>query len=349
MRSNEAIWQEKYHRWRIQVQQDGVRKSFYSSKEGKKGKAEAEKKADQWLDNGEPTRSIPFDELAASYLSHIRTSNGTAHKRREEEIVRLYLPFGHRLVSKLTNLDYQNAIDACVEGREHPLSARTCGHVRSTIMALYHHAKKANIKMTEPYGLTIPTGATKQKRKVLQPEDLKTLFAAAGHYSYIFRFIVLTGLRVGEVCGLRKEDLQGDILTIRRARNNKGEMTTGKNENARRTIKLPAWAIANIQPNESEWLFTNAHGNPLDGRTLYKAWVRLRAKMGLSASLYELRHTMISVCKSQVPTALLKQAVGHSMSMDTYGTYGHEMDGELQVTADLIDQAFLRAMGYKMG
>ena len=114
MRGTEAAWQEKYHRWRIQVQQDGVRKSFYSSKEGKKGKAEAEKKADQWLDYGDPARSISFDELAASYISHIRTTNGTAHKRRESEVIRLYLPWSGRKTAALTNLDYQTAIDACV-------------------------------------------------------------------------------------------------------------------------------------------------------------------------------------------------------------------------------------------
>ena len=195
--------------------------------------------------------------------------------------------------------------------------------------------------MTEPFGLTIPTGATKGQRKILQPDDLKRLFAAEGHYIYIFKFIVLTGLRPGEVCGLKWSDLDGDILTIRRARNVRGELTSGKNENARRTLKLPAQALGNIRPNESEWMFTNTLEQPLDEQTLYKAWLRTQKRLGIpKVSLYELRHTMISVCKTQVPLALLKQTVGHSESMDTFGTYGHELDGDMQLTADLIQTAF---------
>ena len=340
MRKTEAVWSEKYKHWRIQVQQNGVRRSFYSSIPKGRGKAEAERKADIWLEDGDPDREMTFDELSASYLSHIRTSNGSAHKNRESEIVRLYLPFSHRLVSELTNLDYQNAIDACVEGRDKPLSARTCQHIRTTIMALYKHARKAGVKMTEPFGLTIPTGATKGKRKILQPEDLKKLFAASGHYIYIFQFIAATGLRPGEVCGLRKDDLSGNELRISRARNIRGEITNGKNANAKRAIILPQIAIDCIKPNDSDWLFTNTLGQPLDERTLYKAWLRTQKRLGIGpVSLYELRHTMISLCK-QIPLPLLKQAVGHSDSMDTFGTYGHEVDGELQTTADMIQKVF---------
>ena len=340
MRKTEAIWSDKYKHWRIQVQKDGVRKAFYSSTPKRQGKAEAERKADLWLEQGNAPREMTFDELSASYLEHIRTANGTAHKRREGQIIRLYLPWHNEKVSTLTNLDYQDAIDALVERRK-PLSARSCGHVRSTIMALYKHARKAGVSMTEPFGLTIPTGATKGQRKILQPDDLKRLFAAEGHYIYIFKFIVLTGLRPGEVCGLKWSDLDGDILTIRRARNVRGELTSGKNENARRTLKLPAQALGNIRPNESEWMFTNTLEQPLDEQTLYKAWLRTQKRLGIpKVSLYELRHTMISVCKTQVPLALLKQTVGHSESMDTFGTYGHELDGGMQLTADLIQTAF---------
>ena len=346
MRKNEAVWSEKYKHWRIQVQQNGVRRSFYSSIPKKQGKAEAERKADIWLEDGDPDREMTFDELSASYLSHIRTTNGSAHKIREQKTIELYLPFHHRLVSELTNLDYQSAIDACVEDREHPLSVRTCGHIRTTILALYKHARMAGVKMTEPFGLTIPTGATKGTRKILQPEDIQKLFAAAGHYIYIFKFITVTGLRPGEVCGLRWTDLDGDILTINRAKNVKGEITKGKTENANRTIKLPQIAMDCLQPNDSEWMFTNAHGEPLDERALYSAWRRARKKLGIEAvSLYELRHTMISLCKTTVPLPLLKQAVGHSKSMDTIGTYGHEIDGDLQQTADLIQEVFLKVMG----
>ena len=51
-RTNVAVWHEKYHRWQIKVQKDGVRKTFYSTQPGRTGQREFHKKADEWLDAG---------------------------------------------------------------------------------------------------------------------------------------------------------------------------------------------------------------------------------------------------------------------------------------------------------
>lgn len=50
-RSAEAIWVEARNRWQINVQKDGKRKNFTSSLPGRKGKHEAELKADEWLES----------------------------------------------------------------------------------------------------------------------------------------------------------------------------------------------------------------------------------------------------------------------------------------------------------
>ena len=36
--------------------------------------------------------------------------------------------------------------------------------------------------------------------------------------------------------------------------------------------------------------------------------------------------------------------VGHSANMDTFGVYGHEVDGELERAAKLLDKAFDRIL-----
>ena len=51
IRTNEAKWNEKRQMWRIDVQKDGVRKSFYSTIPGRKGKIECHSKADEWLEH----------------------------------------------------------------------------------------------------------------------------------------------------------------------------------------------------------------------------------------------------------------------------------------------------------
>ena len=54
---------------------------------------------------------------------------------------------------------------------------------------------------------------------------------------------------------------------------------------------------------------------------------------------YEMRHTFVSVNK-EMPEGLKKLVVGHSRDMDTEGTYGHEMAGDLEKAAEYIDAAF---------
>lgn len=48
-RTNTAQWVESRNRWQINVQKDGIRKTFTSSKPGRTGQREANAKADKWL------------------------------------------------------------------------------------------------------------------------------------------------------------------------------------------------------------------------------------------------------------------------------------------------------------
>ena len=44
--------------------------------------------------------------------------------------------------------------------------------------------------------------------------------------------------------------------------------------------------------------------------------------------------------KNEMPESMLKTIVGHGAKMDTYGIYGHIVDGELQKAAKIIDVNF---------
>ena len=56
-------------------------------------------------------------------------------------------------------------------------------------------------------------------------------------------------------------------------------------------------------------------------------------------SLYELRHTFVSIVKA-LPEGTVKQIVGHSQDMDTFGIYGHEISGDDEKAAKSIDNIF---------
>ena len=76
--------------------------------------------------------------------------------------------------------------------------------------------------------------------------------------------------------------------------------------------------------------------------TYRKHWQRYCSHNKIApVTLYELRHTFVSVAK-MLPVGEVKQLVGHSKSMDTFGVYGHALDGEDVQTAQKINGLFER-------
>ena len=63
-------------------------------------------------------------------------------------------------------------------------------------------------------------------------------------------------------------------------------------------------------------------------------------------SPYEMRHTFVSIAKN-LSEGQIKPLIGHSRNMDTFGTYGHEINGELQQTAQEIDHLFAEILRVK--
>ena len=79
-RTNSAKWTGT--RWRIDVQKDGTRKSFYSSKPGRTGQREANAKADKWLETGVAPTSMRVDAVWELYLKDVRATTGTSNYDR---------------------------------------------------------------------------------------------------------------------------------------------------------------------------------------------------------------------------------------------------------------------------
>lgn len=60
---------------------------------------------------------------------------------------------------------------------------------------------------------------------------------------------------------------------------------------------------------------------------------------GAADTPYELRHTFVSIVKA-LPEGHLKQLVGHSKDMDTYGVYSHEFGNDRAAAAAMVQDIF---------
>ena len=367
-RSAEAIWNEKQQRWIIKVQKNGVRKSFASSTKGRKGKHEAENKADTWLEKG--TVDMRFPAAWEAFLADKREHTGTSNSRQIEFYGRKYIlpTIGSLKLSMLSPALWQKCIDVPYK---QGLSRRTCTNVRATINTFVKFCRRNrwDIEQLEDGDLIVKKDAPVGVRQILQPQDIATLFTEdtycgtghyprPAHYIHAWRFLTVTGLRRGELCGLRHEDIEGDIVHIQRSINEQLEETRGKNDNANRWFILPGLA-KNILADQaamqkrlgiiSPWVFPDENGDRTDPRRLYGKWRTYKTQHGIQSTLHELRHTFVSVVKNELPLPQLKAIVGHSDSMDTFGVYGHEVDGELKETAQVVDRVFSRILKVTTG
>lgn len=363
-RRAEAVWIESRSRWQINVQRDGKRKTFTSSTPGRRGKHEAEAKADDWLEAGQPD-DMRFEKAWAIYLEHIKNNTGTANYYDNESIGRVWiLPALEGKKLSRVRLDDMQAIvtKAADMGRAH----KTCSNIRSKMSSFYIWAKKRkwDVDVEIPQSVVIPTKAPKGEKKVVQPDQIKTVFAENTEkyrgkerecfFINAFRFFIIGGPRSGELCGFKRSDFKQNALIIKRSINRHNEIRQGKNDNALRTIPLTVHAQKVLRDQEemlqrlninSEWLFPDAEGNHICPSYIYKRWVFFASQHGIDTSIHELRHTFISMTQNTLPEPLLKRIVGHSAEMDTGGVYGHEMDGDLKLAVDMMEGLLDRMIG----
>lgn len=357
-RTNTAKWIESRSRWQINVQKDGIRKTFTSSKPGRTGQAEANRKADQWLDDGIANTKIKVRQASEQYIESLKSTTSTSCWTQYECYFRIHVNplIGSVRVENLTEGHLQEVINRAYKK---DLSKKTLMNIRACLTAFVKYCRKNKLTSLLPEDLTIPRGAKVCEKHILQPEDLKTLFAedttlykngtVKDDYIYAYRFHVLTGLRPGELVGLKWSDIQDGTVHINRAINTRGEITTGKNDNARRSFVLNVLTATVLEEQRklldesgmtSEYVFCNKDGNALSEKTYYERWKRYREFHSMqNVTPYELRHTFVSVVK-ELPEGYLKNLVGHSRDMDTYGVYSHEIKSDGEKTASLVQEIF---------
>lgn len=345
-RTNSAKWIKSVGRWQINVQRDGVRKTFTSSKSGRNGQREANAKADAWLDDGLQVRTATINSVFPSYLERLQLTTSISNWKPVESRWRTWVTpvIGRKRLENVTEQILQNVIDKATASG---LSRKTLNSLCCDLQSFFKFARRSGLTTFTPEHLYVPASARNKARKILQPSDLTVLLnedttVYRGHrqkdpYIYAYRFQVLTGLRPGELLGLEWEDVCNRSIIVRRSINVFGTETAGKNDNAHRTIPLSdlAWQQLQSQGGSYGRIF------PISSeKHYYNRWKRYCVANNItSTSAYELRHTFVSIAQT-LPEGQLKRIVGHSKTMDTYGIYSHSVTGEDKHTAIILSKTF---------
>lgn len=370
-RVNTAVWLEKQQRWQIKVQKDGVRRTFTSAKPGRTGQREANRKADLWLDEGISSTTKRCSELWEEFLISVKATAGSSYVEQVEKFGRNYiLPvIGVRRIGDLSAGMLQDVLNrAYKEGCLNPdgkrksagnLSRKTLQGIRGVEMAFVKWARQHQYTSLRPEDeVVVPKGARTKGKRILQPDSLRILLSTdtrvirgkveTDENIHAYRLAVMTGLRPGELLGLRVGDVAGNRLHLSRAINTLNEETSGKNENALRVLILHPLAVAELKAQLQQRAFEEG-GLTEDGpifllrneQSLYNYWRFYQRCNGIDPpiSLYELRHTFVSMVEDTVSPAQLRRMVGHSKSMDTFGWYSHAVEGRAAAAALAVSDA----------
>ena len=157
---------------------------------------------------------------------------------------------------------------------------------------------------------------------------------------------VLTGMRRGELFGLRWEDvdLESHRLFIRRALW-RGRFVTPKSRRSRRTIDLAPTLRAALTKLSSRFqgdlVFCSADGKAVDpDNFIHRDWVRVLRRAGLRRiRFHDLRHTYASLLIAQGAHPKYIQAqLGHASIQTTLDRYGHLMPDAHAAEARKLDR-----------
>ena len=348
---NEPKWDGQ--RWRIRVMQDGKTHSFSCKTPGTKGRKEVTRLYHEWL-YGEGSGEKTVNQVAREYLDDIQARRGKGCEAyvQNECYIRLYVApvCGSKKICKMTQRDWQAVINEASGANGKPLAHKTLLNLRGMIMGIIkfgYQDYQCELLRGELY---IPVGHARAEKEILQEADIQRLLEPSDKwYHPLFCFLAITGMRPGEALGLQVKDVLESSVHIRRAVNARQKITEGKNENAKRIIPIGALARSilrkTIRRNEehklhTQWIFCDLNGNPGSQSTMRKQWNALKKERDLPGTVYSLRHTFISMMKNVMPEQMIKDIVGHSVSMDTFGTYGHIIEGDSDRAAKIIDLKF---------
>ena len=350
-------WDEKNQRWVKTAYCSGQKKNFYSKRKGATtAEREIMAEINAWKDKidglsgcGKLTPMTRVRDVYQDFKIDIeaRTSKANWHTVEWRFEAWILPVIGTRSIIDLNDAVLQKVINHAF--KDGGISKKGLMNLRADLSSFVKFCRKNQLTSYRPEDIDIPKSAERSQKSILQPEELKVLFSedygslygrpVFETYIYGYRLQVLHALRPGEIGGLRKSDRVGDVVYIQRSINVYGKVTQGKNDNAIRSIVLSDLAKEcwdkQAALSDNEQMFPD-----FDESKYRKHLISYCKQHSISqVSPYELRHTSISIMQT-LPEGLVKAIGGHSRSMDTFGVYGHEVQGDKTLTAQLLQERF---------
>jgi site-specific recombinase XerD len=153
------------------------------------------------------------------------------------------------------------------------------------------------------------------------------------------RLMVSTGMRIGELCKLRIEDIAPDGSSLRLHGKGSRDRVAYISDVPLRRELVRLVAARRASRNRDEALFVNRHGSPMRPQSIRSKLRRYATDIGLVRRItpHMLRHTAATLLIEQgVDIRFVQRLLGHS-SIATTEIYTHVSDEALRMTLERAD------------
>ena len=338
--------------FRLDLQINNVRKTFYSSKAGDSGRRDCARKALAWIDGSSKTPksyTITTDTIFQDFFCDKEAVTADIYNLKNYYKNHIQPVIGEIPILQLTRQDLRRVINFAYKSG---LSEKTLKNIRGVLSGFCAYLDDCDIRSDlSVRSIKIPKGAKKSHKKILDAVGIYRVFSC--DYTFLrgeevyddlvnaYRLGIALGLRPGEIMGLQWGDITDDHIHIQRAINEKGRQTDGKNEFADRFIPQTKYTRAIFAAQAA---FRGAHSltervygdySEITYRFRFKRYCEHNHISYVTP--YELRHTFASIYKTTLPLWQLDELMGHVHPGMTLGVYSHPMDGDSDGLVTLLE------------
>jgi integrase len=318
-------------------------------------KKDARRAADSYLlqfNNGtrRPQTTITFEDFWKEYFDkEVIPTRKLATQESYRNLARVHLLpfFGRQRLSDITRYDVQTFIG---QKQRQNYAPKTLAHLRNLLSKVFAVAMKWEWLNSNPArAIELPPMERRRGTRVLTPEEISQLNANLGEPARtIFILGLLTGLRIGEILGLKTTDVDvgTGLVNVRRTIHRGHVQESPKTARSERRVPLAAvlltaigeWMV--IRPTETEWLFPSKARTPYHDRNLMRREVKPVCKRLSIAPFgwHALRHTFSTFNGNKgVPMPVLQSLLGHAHA-ETTMIYTHPMEGVQREAVEQLEK-----------
>lgn len=319
----------------------------------------------------EPSRTTLAEYLERWLADYAEVNVAPKTFERYAEIVRKHLvpALGHHRLTKLQPLQiqayYSLALQSGRRDGKGGLSAQTVIHHHRVLKDALSQAVRWRLLVRNPSDAVEPPRRQDLEMQVLEETQIGTLLKGAAAKSIYIPILlaVTTGMRRGEILGLRWNDLDLNAGTLAVCQSLEHTRSGGlkfkqpKTRRSRRVVALPGFArdalrkhralqakvrlLAGPDYKDNELVCARWDGNPRNPGALTRAFAKLIVDLGLpKIRFHDLRHSHATqLLREGIHPKVVSERLGHSTVGITLDTYSHVTPGMQEEAAKRIDVA----------